>query len=136
MAIDFKNAKSVLNGIFSLFKTGNVNTNNLNIPTPLIILGGKKKHGLSPIKIASNIIKRKPEAGLPVGTLPDGQTNPDEIMERIRVEEIVKALQQDAVITVAIPPGASVQANGLSPSGPVTVYGATITIHKGYAQIQ
>jgi hypothetical protein len=57
-------------------------------------------------------------------------------MERIRVEEIIKAFQQDATITVSIPPGTTLTAAGTSPSGPVTVFGSTITLTTGYGIIQ
>ena len=57
-------------------------------------------------------------------------------MERIRIEEIVNALQQEAIITVAIPPGISLSAAGISPTGPVSVFGSTIIYSKGYAVIQ
>jgi len=94
------------------------------------------RSGLSPTKIASSIIARKSEAGLPVGTLPSGNVNPDEMMERIRIEEIVKAIQQDMIISVAVPPGITLTAAGISPTGPVTVFGSTITFIKGYGVAQ
>jgi hypothetical protein len=106
------------------------------VPTPLILIGVKSRSGLSPTKIASRIIARKSEAGLPVGVLPSGGISPDEIMERIRIEEIIKAFQQDAVITVAIPPGITLTAAGISPTGPVTVFGSTIRFVSGYGVIQ
>jgi hypothetical protein len=68
------------------------------VPTPLILAGVANRSGLSPIKIASRIIARKSEAGLSVGVLSTGEIAPDEIMERIRVEEIIKALQEEAII--------------------------------------
>ncbi|GAH07441.1 unnamed protein product, partial [marine sediment metagenome] len=86
--------------------------------------------------LASRIIARKSEAGIPVGALPSGGIAPDELMERIRIEEIIKALQEDVVISVAIPPGITLTASGVSPAGPVTVFGSTITITKGFGQIQ
>jgi hypothetical protein len=101
------------------------------IPTPLILTGVANRSGLSPIKIASRIIARKSEAGLSVGVLSTGEVAPDEIMERIRVEEIIRALQEEAIILVAIPPGILVQAAGTSPSGPVTVLGSTTNLSGG-----
>ena len=106
------------------------------VPTPLILVGVPTRPGLSPTKIASRIIARKSEAGLPVGALPSGAINPDEIMERIRIEEIVKALQQDMIISVAIPPGITLTAAGVSAAGPVSVFGSTITFSKGYGVAQ
>ena len=106
------------------------------VPTPLILVGVPKRSGLSPTKIASRIIARKSEAGLPVGVLPSGGIAPDEIMERIRIEEIINALQQEAIISVAIPPGITLSAAGISPTGPVSVFGSTIMYSKGYGIIQ
>ena len=106
------------------------------IPSPLILVGVPLRTGLSPIKIASKIIARKSEAGLPVGALPSGAVSPDELMERIRVEEIIKAIQQDMIISMVVPPGITLTAAGISPTGPVSVFGSTISIMKGYGVAQ
>jgi len=135
MAVDFGNFTSILNGIKSILKIQNAGGNTV-VPTPLILVGAQKRPGLSATKIASAIIQRKSEAGLPIGALPSGGVSPDEIMERIRVEEIIKAIQEDAKLTIAIPPGTTLSASGASPSGPVTVFGSTITLTTGYGVIQ
>ncbi len=135
MAIDFGSIESIIGGFDKILKLSSIGST-LPIPTPLILVGVPKRSGLSPTKIASKIIARKSEAGLPVGALPSGGNSPDEIMERIRVEEIIKALQEDAIITVAIPPGITVTAAGISPTGPVSVFGSTIYYAKGYGVIQ
>jgi len=135
MATNFTSIDSILGAftkILSLSSLGGPP----KIPTPVILFGVPQRTGLSPTKIASKIISRKSEAGLPVGTLPSGAQSPDEIMWRIAVEEIIKAFQENAVITVAIPPGTTVQATGISAAGPVTVAGMTITYTKGYGVIQ
>ena len=107
------------------------------IPTILILTGVPKRTGLSAIKIATNINARKGEAGLPIGNLPSGAKSPDELMEIIRIEEIIKALQQDSIISVAIPAGITVSASGISAvGGSVNVFCATTKISKGYAVIQ
>jgi hypothetical protein len=135
MAIDYSNIDSIIAGfdkVLSLSSLGGPPP----VPAPLILIGVPQRTGLSPTNIASRIIARKSEAGLPVGALPSGGINPDEIMERIRIEEIISALQQEAVITVAIPPGISLTAAGISPTGPVSVFGSTIYYAKGYGVIQ
>jgi hypothetical protein len=135
MAIDFNSMSSIITGFDKILKLSSVG-GSPPIPTPLVLVGVPRRSGLSPTKIASKIIARKVEAGLPVGALPSGAVSADEIMERIRVEEIVKALQQDASITIAIPPGLTVTAAGTSPAGPVTVVGSSILPFKGYGIIQ
>ena len=59
-----------------------------------------------------------------------------EKMERIRVEEIVKALVTDARITVTINPGQTINGTGGNVGGPVTVIGQTLTLGKGTGLIQ
>lgn len=134
MAINFTNPSSILDGIKELFKLGNAGTP--TVPPQLILLGGARKPGLSPSKIARNIISRKSEAGLPIGALPSGQISSDEIMETIRVEEIIKAIQDDAIITVVIPPGIPLQSTGANSGGPVSSIGSTVNLAQGYGQIQ
>ena len=135
MAINYTNIESIISGFNKILniQTGGASS---TVPTPLILIGSQKRSGLSPTKIASRIIARKSEAGIPVGALPSGGVAPDEIMERIRVEEIIKAFQQEAIISVAIPPGITLTASGVSPAGPVTVFGNTITLTKGFGIIQ
>jgi hypothetical protein len=106
------------------------------LPLPLIITGVPRRGGLSAINIANKIISRKSEAGLPIGPLPNGEQNPEEILIRLIVEEIIKAIQEDGVVTVAIPPGNTIIANGANGGGPITVLGATTTIHRAYGTIQ
>lgn len=135
MSINFGNLESILGGFNKLLKIQTVGTPT-NVPTPLILIGAPRRSGLSPTAIASRIISRKSEAGLPVGALPSGGVSPDEIMERIRVEEIVKAFQQESIVSVAIPPGTTITGAGASPAGPVTVVGTTITLTNGFGIIQ
>ncbi len=133
MAIDFGSLKSILSNISKILKL--TDKGGTTIPSPLIMIGGSSRPGLSATKIASAIIQRKSEAGLPVGALPSGGVSPDEIMERIRVEEWIKALHEDAQITIAVPPGTTVNASGVCAAGPVTVIGSTITITTAYGVI-
>jgi hypothetical protein len=135
MATDFSSIDAIVAGFTKVLNLSSIG-GPPPVPSPLILIGVPLRAGLSPTKIASNIIARKSEAGLPVGALPSGQLSSDEIMERIRIEEIVKALQQDAIISVSIPPGITLTAAGISPTGPVTVFGSTITLSKGYGVIQ
>ena len=107
------------------------------IPTILILTGVPTRTGLSAIRIATNINARKGEAGLPIGNLPSGAKSPDEIMEIIRAEEYLKELQQNAIISVAVPAGITITGSGISAAGgPVTVFGLTTKIAKAYGIIQ
>ena len=135
MATDFGNLDSILGAFNKILKIQTVGAPT-NIPSPLLLIGAPRRSGLSPTAIASRIISRKSEAGLPVGALPSGGVAPDEIMERIRAEEYIKAIQEEMLVTVVIPPGTTITGAGASPAGPVTVVGSTITLTKGFGIAQ
>lgn len=135
MAINLDSIDGIIGGFTKIMNLNSIG-GPPSVPTPLILVGVPTRSGLSPTKIASNIISRKSEAGLPIGALPSGNINPDEIMERIRVEEIIKAIQQDMIISVAVPPGITLTAAGVSTAGPVSVFGSTIKLVKGYGIAQ
>jgi len=126
--------KELLAAISKLLKLPNISTP--HVPPPLILIGGGKRAGLSAKKIAERVIRRKVEAGLPIGNLANGEQNPDEVMIRIMVEEIIKAIQQEAKTTVVIPQGTVIQGTGGNAGGPVQVVGTTVTMTTGYAVIQ
>lgn len=132
--MDFNSLSSILEGLNGLFKLNKSPAP--PVPSPLILTGVPSKTGMSAQRVANNVIKRKEQAGLSVGALPDGSPNPDEIMERIRVEEIFKELLTNAKITIVIPPGTPVTAAGGNAGGPVVVQGATVSITTGFGQIQ
>ena len=61
----------------------------------------------------------------------DGPNN-EEIMELIRIEEIINAVLTEAKVDVVIPPGISVTTIGVGNLGaPVIAYGATTTMGIG-----
>lgn len=132
--INYSNIDSLIDGFNKILKLQS--TSVPQVPSPIILIGGAKKPGLSPAKIANAIIQRKSEAGLPVGNLPSGAINPEEIMWRIAVEEIIKALQTEALIPVVIPAGTAVQVMGSNSGGPMISMGNTLKPTTGYAQIQ
>ena len=101
------------------------------IPSLLLLAGSKLRPGLSSILIASKIISRQSEVGAPVGVLPSGGVNISEMMEIIRIEEIINALQTDARIDVAIAPGIPLTASGGNAGGPVVCVGQTIGVGSG-----
>lgn len=128
---DFRNPNSILAAILGLFKL----PTNIQLPFPsaLILASKGTRPGLSPSKIASRIIQRQSEAGVSVGPLPSGKVSPSEIMERIRVEEITKAIVSEMAIDVAIQPGTLLQATGGNAGGPIQVIGTTLGVAIGSA---
>jgi len=135
MAVDYSNIDSIISAFQKILKLQTAG-GPPPLPTPLILIGGPQRPGLSPLKIASRVIARKSEAGIPVGALDSGASAPDEIMIKIMVEEVIRAIQEEALISVAIPPGTIVTASGVNAGGPIQVFGTTITLTKGYGVIQ
>ena len=106
------------------------------LPPPLILASGKIKSGLSARNIASRIMSRRSEAGLPSGDIFPDSPNTDELMERIRAEEYVTALISEAVVQVAIQPGQLVTGSGIGNlGGPIAVQGSVTTIGTGIGAI-
>lgn len=132
--INYKSSRSVLNALKNLFKIPMIPSTNL-VDSNLLAYAGNLKPGLSPEKMAARIIQRKSEAGLPVGPLPGGRIAPDEIMEKIRMEEIVKALTEEARIDVCTKAGTQLQATGGNAGGPIQVIGTTLNTSCGHGQM-
>lgn len=94
------------------------------IPPLIMVSSVLQRPGLSSMTITANIIRRQSEAGAPVGALADGSQSVSEAMERIRVEEIIKAIRMDSKVEVVVPPGSiAITAFGANAGGPVTVQG-------------
>lgn len=101
------------------------------IPAILLICSAIKRPGLSAMVIASRIIQRQAEAGASFGAAADGTANVSEAMERIRVEEMVKALKMESRIQGATPIGGiQVIATGANAGGPVVCNGFNINMPR------
>lgn len=97
------------------------------IPALIMLCSLMQRPGLSAALIAAAIIRRQSEAGAPTGALPDGSRNVAEAMEVIRVEEILKAIKQNAKVEVVVPPGSiTFTGTGANSGGPVVVTGTNV----------
>mgnify|MGYP003978595411 CR=1 FL=1 len=115
---NFKQPKSILSALLALFRV----PTSIQTPTPkALILASKSRPGLSRKMMAARVIQRQAEAGLHVGPLGTGQINSSEIMERIRMEEIVGAIATEMKIELAITPGGKSTVTGTA--GPIPVVG-------------
>lgn len=132
---DFGSIGNILNIISAAFKVPD--TPITPLPPPLLLIGGILRPGLSADEIAANIISRQSEAGLIPGKIFGDGENSIELMERIRIQEIINALMLKAKIEVVIPPGVSVQSVGIGNLGaPVISLGTTTTIGSGFGVIR
>jgi hypothetical protein len=117
----------VLNVILSAFSIPSEPISPL--PPPLIIVGGELRTGLSAQAIAARIISRQSEAGRQVGDVFADGPNSEEMMEVIRVEEIINAILTESVVNIAIPPGIGITSVGIGNlGGPVVSQGMTTGI--------
>lgn len=92
------------------------------IPAALIACGAINRPGMSPMEIASNIIRRMSDAGIPNSEF----TAVAEAMERIRAEENIRAIKLTARVESAIPPGAI---QTVSPDGTISTNINTVPVN-------
>lgn len=126
---DFSNISGIINIILSLFKLPDPPIEPL--PPPLIMVGASLRPGMSSKAIASRIISRQSEAGLPVGDVFADGDNTSEAMLAIQVDEVINSILNESVVNVVIPPGTAVTAVGANLGGPVVVQGFTTNMGIG-----
>lgn len=121
---------TITNTVLSAFKIPNIPIEPL--PPRLIVIGGKLRPGMSAKAIASRIISRQSQSGRQVGDVFADGENAEEAMELIRIEEILNALHNEAVVNVAIDPGIKVVTTGIGNLGaPVESKGETKSVGIG-----
>ena len=103
------------------------------IPIPAVLLMSSvfKRPGMSPMIIASNVIKRQSEFGGPTGVLPDGANNMMNSLIYILSDEIIKEIRNNCVVESVIPPGTiSIKGFGANAGGPVVTEGVNLSAIK------
>lgn len=94
------------------------------IPSILLLCTAIKRPGLSAMIIASKIIQKKAELGIPTGNAADGSLNLGNIVDYITSEQIVYAIKNDLKVMTTVPIGGiSFYGTGANAGGPVTVTG-------------
>jgi len=107
------------------------------IPGMLMAIGCTQKPGLSTVVSTGNIVKAISKHNIPTDPMPDGSENKTVAYTIAVVEEIFRAIREDANIQVAHMPGAiSILATGANSGGPVVSQGININFSKGQAIIQ
>jgi hypothetical protein len=117
---------------FLLFEARNV-LPRLSIPK---ILLAKLRPGLDSGILATSIISRFNEIGIPNGALENGNPNVMEAFVKVLSEEFVDAIQSDMRVDTAVDIGMVVASAGANASGPVASTGANPAPHTatGIAQ--
>lgn len=107
------------------------------IPSILLSIGGSQRPGMSRIKSVGNITTVLTNHGIPTEANEDGTENKTLVMVNAIVEEIYRALHEDANIQIAInPAGISVITAGANSGGPLIGRGINNNFVKGTAIIQ
>ena len=105
------------------------------IPVPKLslpqIIFAKTRPGMSSELLASSMISRFGEIGIPTGALEDGTDNVMEAFVKAFSEEIVDHIQSQCRVDLAVDAGIKVQATGGNAGGPVTAVGASFAPHTG-----
>jgi len=127
--INFGVALSVIEGLLKLADIGSIPSPPL---PPPVALAGENRSGLSPKRVAANIINRQTEAGARLGPRDNGEDSITEKMEVIRIEEIMGEVSRNMRINIATPPGTSAVVQGANSGGPLVAYGATTSPGFGW----
>ena len=107
------------------------------VPGMLMAIGCSQKPGLSTVISTGNIVKALSKHNIPTDPLPDGSENKTVALVIAIVEEVYRAIREDANVQVAHMPGAiSVLSTGANSAGPVVSQGININFSKGQAIIQ
>jgi len=107
------------------------------VPGMLMAIGCSQKPGLSTIISTGNIVKVLNKHDIPTDALPDGTENKTVALVIAIVDEVFRAIKEDANIQVAHMPGAiSVLSTGANAGGPVVTQGININFSKGQAIVQ
>lgn len=99
------------------------------IPSIFLICSAISRPGLSAMLIASRIIRRAGEKGIPTGNAADGSANLAMILEGVRAEEYVKAIKLESRVQTAIPIGGiSVMTTGSNAGGALVGTGFNVNM--------
>ena len=107
------------------------------IPGMLMAVGCMQKPGLSTAVSIGNIVKRLNKHSIPTDPLPDGSENKTVQIALAIVDEVYRAIREDANIQIAYAPGTiSILSNGANSAGPVISQGVNINFCKGQGIVQ
>ena len=106
------------------------------VPTMLMAVGCTQKPGLSTTVSIGNIVKRLNEHSIPTSPLPDGTENKTVQLAIAIVDEVYRAIREDAKVQITHAPGTiSILATGANSAGPVVSNGININFSKGQGTI-
>lgn len=126
---------SIINSIKSAFNLTRPKAPQL--PAPVMAIAAIQREGMSTIQSTSNIAVELAKHGIPTEPAEDGSENQTMVMITAIVNEILRAIREDANIQVAFKPGdISVLTTGSNGGGPMIAQGININFPQGTAVIQ
>lgn len=109
----------------------------MKLPGLLVLVTAVQRPGLSASKITTNIIEHNKSLGIGTGTNADGSTNIVNEYTYNIVSEVLKAIKDDSVVHVSMPPGSiNITGTGANAGGPVVITGMNISTSEGYGIIR
>lgn len=107
------------------------------IPSIIMSIGGMMRPGMSVQVSTANIARALSKHGIPTDPAEDGSENKTMALVIAVVEEVFRAIKEDANIQVAFKPGdIAVLTTGTCPHGPVISQGININFPQGTAVLQ
>ena len=126
---------SISSSIKSLFDS--VRSAAPTIPSVIMSIGGIMRPGMSTQVSCSNIARALAKHGIPTDPAEDGSENKTMALVIAIVEEVFRAIKEDANIQVAFKPGdINVLTTGANGAGPVIGQGMNINFPQGTAVLQ
>ena len=119
---------SVINKINSFFQAVDAKITKV-VPMPAIMLlcAALSSKGLSALRSVSNVCQSLEENGIPTGPNPDGSPNKIVIAAHAIIEEIFRAMTEDACVQGGVQVGESmIISQGANAAGPVVSTGTNI----------
>ena len=107
------------------------------IPSVIMSIGGMMRPGMSTQVSCSNIARALAKHGIPTDAAEDGSENKTMALVIAIVEEVFRAIKEDANIQVAFKPGdITVLTTGANGGGPMVSQGININFPQGTAVLQ
>ena len=127
--------EKIVNTLNSLF--GRVRHPAQTVSPVLTLCSSLQKPGLSTIHSVARIVTKMKKLGIPTDPMPDGSMNLNIGLVTAIVDEVYRAMREDAQVNIAIKPGSiQVVGEGGNAGGPVVVHSTNPTIPGGTGSIQ
>lgn len=126
---------SITKPIFALYDRAR--TAAPQIPPILMAIGGRQRPGLSTQESVGRIIRALNKHGIPTSAAKDGTENKTVAFTIAVIEEIFRAIHEDANLQIALQPGAlNIVTAGANEGGPMVSKGINANFAAGTAIVQ